>query len=56
MGFILIMFIHASAAPNSPLVPTYMGLYGSQQICEITAIETGAMIGDAKPKHLCVAQ
>jgi hypothetical protein len=51
--FILIFFSVVAASGPSP---QYLGVYSSEQACQVAAIETGAILGQSKPKFLCVRQ
>lgn len=51
--FILIFFSVVAASGPSP---QYLGVYSSEAACKTAAIETGVMLGQSKPKFICVEQ
>jgi hypothetical protein len=50
--FILIFFITTGAGK----APTNLGVYSSEQACQIAAIQVGAMMNQPKPSFVCVSQ
>lgn len=55
MGFILIVFLHLPGG-NAIDTAQFLGVYASEQRCELAAIQIGAMMDRAKLKHLCLPQ
>jgi hypothetical protein len=53
--FILIFFASAAGA-SSGKSPVNLGVYSSEQRCQMAAIQVGAMVGESKPKYICVQQ
>lgn len=50
--YILIFFL----ATSTGKAPTNLGVYSSEQACQIAAIQVGAMLNQPKPSFICVSQ
>jgi hypothetical protein len=50
--YILIFFFATSTGKG----PTNLGVYSSEQACQIAAIQVGAMLNQPKPSFICVSQ
>lgn len=52
--FVLIFFAAYGGAGTK--TPVNLGVYASEQRCQMAAIQVGAIQGEAKPKYVCVQQ
>ena len=52
--FVLIFF--AASGGAGAKTPINLGVYSSEQRCQMAAIQIGALQNESKPKYVCVQQ